>query len=107
MHLDPVLSFLCLAVLLASFFWARGIVRGRKDDLIAGFAILAVLCGLLLVLNQSSAVFGTIGGLNAVFGLVTLVASNFAKPGCPLNPNERGALGVGFMVVGLALSMIA
>jgi hypothetical protein len=106
MNLDPALGLLCLAVLLASFFWVRGIVRGRKDDLIAGLAIAAVLGAILLGTSLSTGAFADIGAIAAWFGLVTLAASAFAKPSCPLNRGERAALGVGFMIAGLWLSVM-
>lgn len=106
MDLDPVFGLFCLVVLLASFVWARGIVRGRKDDLLAGLAIAAVLSGTLLATSLSTGVFADIGAIAAWFGLVTLAASSFAKPDCPLNRGERAALGVGFMILGLGLSVM-
>lgn len=106
MNATPAVAILCLAVLLASFVWARGIVRGRKDDLLAGLAIAAVLSGILLATSLSTGVFADIGAIAAWFGLVTLAASSFAKPNCPLNRGERAALGVGFIIVGLALSVM-
>ena len=95
-----------LAFLTAIFFWGRGIIKAKKSDLIAGFTALAALCILNFVLSTSSAVFGLIGTLIIVFGVVTLLLSRSAKPNCPVSKQNLTLLGVVAIIVGFCLSLI-
>ncbi len=88
------------------FFWARGLIKSRRDDIILGFSLLIFLCGAGLVLSGSSAVFSSIGVVVMFFGVETLIVSAFAKQDCPISRKDRISLGVGALVAGLFLSMI-
>ena len=90
----------------AIFFWGRGIRNARKSDLIAGPTTLVALCLILFVISGSSAVFGLIGGLVAVFGIATLLLSALARPGSPFPRRNVIAVGVGAVIAGVCLSLI-
>ena len=94
-------------VLVASmFFWGRGMRKGKKSDLLAGPAILLVLCAVLFLLVGNSGVFELIGPIVAIFGICTLALSPFAGPNCPLVKRDRLAIGAGVIILGLVLSTI-
>jgi hypothetical protein len=93
-------------VLAALVFWSRGIVKARKDDLIAGLVVLFVSCWICMIADGSSASFGIIGGITMLFGFVTLVSSSFAKPDCPLTQQQRISFGIGAITLGLLMGCI-
>ena len=94
-------------VVAASFaFWGRGIIRGRKGDIVAGLAIFVFICVLLLAGSGTSAVFELVGLLLMLFGVVTLITGCFAKPDCPLPRPHRIALGFAAIILGLIMGMI-
>ena len=95
-----------LALGAAIFFWGRGIRNVRTSDLIAGPAILAALCAVLLVLTGSSAAFGLIGELVAVFGIATVLLSPMARSGGAFSRGAVAAIGVGTVILGLCLLLI-
>ncbi len=103
-----VASYLLLTLVLAAaiFFWGRGIRRNRRSDLIAGPAILAVLCVILLALIRSSAAFGLIGELVIIFGIATLLLSVMARPDGIFKRRDVIATGMGIIIAGVCLSLI-
>lgn len=103
-----VAAYVLLTVVLgtAIFFWGRGIRRDRQSDLIAGPAILVVLCVILFAINRSSAVFGLIGELVIVFGIASLLLSAMARPGSAFPRRNVIAIGVGAIIAGVCLSVI-
>ena len=105
--MDIVSVIAALALPLAAFFfWARGLIKSRRDDIVLGFSILVLICVVSFVLSGSSAVFSGIGILIILFGVETLIVSAFAKQDCPINKKERISLGVAALVAGLFFSMI-
>ncbi|HET6429075.1 MAG TPA: hypothetical protein VFJ30_11720 [Phycisphaerae bacterium] len=103
-----VAAYVLLTLVLAAaiFFWGRGIRRSRRSDLVAGPAILAVLCAILLAINSSSAVFGMIGELVLVFGFATILLSAMAGRGSLLARRDVLAIGVGCIILGICLCTI-
>ena len=104
-ELGASIAFLAL-VGAAFLFWGRGMVRARRDDLVAGFAAFVVACLMCIVASGSSAVFGQVGGLVMLFGFVTLIMSSFAKPECPLTRGQRIRFGIGAIVLGLMMGFV-
>ena len=72
----------------------------------AGFALLLFFSFGAMRMTGSSAVFSQIGGLFIAFGVTTLIASSYAKPDCPLKRQDRLAIGMLFIVLGIAGSLI-
>ncbi len=103
--LGASIAFLAL-VGAAFFFWGRGMVRARRDDLVAGISVFAVACLMCFGAAGSSAVFGQVGGLVMLFGFVTLIMSSFAKPECPLTRDQRIQFGIGAIVLGVLMGFI-
>src|SRR6266498_2630376 len=46
MEIVSVIAALALP-LAAFFFWARGLIKSRRDDIVLGFSILVLICGVL------------------------------------------------------------
>ena len=101
-------AYVLLTVVLgaAIFFWGRGIRNVRKGDLIAGPVIIVGLCIILFVISGSSAVFGLIGELVAIFGVATVLLSAFARPASKFPRRNVIAIGIGAMIAGIYLSLI-
>ena len=99
-----VIGFAAAQIVLAVlslFFWARGIVRGDRDDLLVGVVLLVVVSCATTIAAGHSGVFSQIGGLYFLFGIATYVAGFFARPDGPVKPRDRSALGCLFIVVGM------
>ena len=92
--------------LAAFFYWARGLIKSRRDDIILGFSILVFVCLASFVLSGSSGVLSGIGILIFLFGVETLIVSAFAKQDCPIKKKDRITLGVAALFAGLFFSMI-
>jgi len=90
-----------VAIVLPLFFWVRGIVRGSKGDMAAGIVLLLVVSFGAMVVTGHSGVFSQIGGLFFVFGVGTLVAGSFAKVDCPVKRQDRIAIAMLFIVLGI------
>ena len=89
-------------MVLPLFFWGRGIVRGRKDDLRAGMVIFTVVCLLFLATADFLEVL-TIPLVS--FSMVTLIAGCFAKPDCPLSPSRRSWIIFVTLFLGLLMGL--
>ncbi len=105
MEIVSVIAALALP-LAAFFFWARGLIKSRRDDIVLGFSILALICVVSFVLSGSSAVFSAIGILIFLFGVETLIVNAFAKQDYPIKKKEHISLNVTTLVTGLFFSMI-
>jgi hypothetical protein len=105
--MEIVLIVVSLALPMAGFFfWARGVIKSKKSDIILGFSILALACVGAIVVSDTSAVLSGLGMLSIIFGIETLIVSAFAKPDCPISRKERITLGIGALAVGAFFSMI-
>ena len=93
-------------ILAAFFFWGRGMIRARKDDLVAGLVVLIIACWICMIADGSSGSFSQVGGISMLFGFVTLVLSSFAKPDCPLTRQQRITFGIGAITLGLLMGCI-
>ena len=103
-YLEYILPTLALAP--AIFFWGRGIRTSCVSDLIAGPAILGGICLLLFSLSRSSCVFSKMGELIAIFGIATVFLSFLASETSMLKRQEVRAIGVGLILLGLALMLV-
>ena len=86
------------------FFWVRGMLKGRRGDLLAGFCIFAATSVILLVLPQGS--FARAALPPIVLGAATLALNRFAHPDCPLTRRERMGLGWAAVITGLLMSTV-
>ena len=87
-------------------FWIRGILKGSKNDILAGFIILMAVLLIHLFSSRSSGVFTTIGGILFLFGVATLIAGNFSSPECPIKPKDLSAIGLLFVFLGFCASLM-
>jgi hypothetical protein len=90
----------------ALFLWGRGMIKARRDDLVAGFVVFVIACLICTVADGSSAALHQVGALMVLFGLVTLGLSSFAKRECPLTRGQRLRFGIGAIILGLFLQFI-
>ncbi len=97
---------LALALAAAIFLWGRGIRKSCKSDLIAGPAIFAATCLILLATVSSSAVFGLIGILVMVFGLASVLLGFWSPADGMLKKGDIQAIGAGMIILGACLSLI-
>jgi len=86
------------------FFWVRGMIKGRRGDLLAGFCIFVATSVVLLVPFHGSFARAALSPI--VLGAATLALSRFAHPDCPLTRRDRISLGWGAVIVGLVISTI-
>ncbi len=99
-----------IAILLISalpfVFWIRGILKGSKNDILAGFIILMAVLLVHLFTFRSSAVFTAIGGILFLFGVATLIVGNFSSPDCPIKRKDLNAVGLLLVFLGFCASLI-
>jgi len=86
------------------FFWVRGMIKGRRGDLLAAFCIFAATSVILLVSLKGSFAHAALPPI--VLGVATLALSRSAHPDCPLTRRERIGLGWGAVITGLLMSTI-
>jgi hypothetical protein len=104
--MDLALTVVSVALVAAAFFfWGRGIIKSRKDDIVFGFCILIFICLFSMVIAHSSAIFAQLGILFILFGVHTLAVSAFAKGDCPLSKKERTGLAIAALTIGAFASM--
>ncbi|NLX60033.1 MAG: hypothetical protein GXY74_13205 [Phycisphaerae bacterium] len=101
----PSIAALAVAFAVAVGLWGRGLVRGRRGDLLAGAGTLAALCAVAFVM-VTGCVFNLIGLMIGGFGLATFLIGPFAAQDCPLVRRDRLALGAGAVAIGVFLQMI-
>jgi hypothetical protein len=108
-RMEIISATLLLALPVAAlFFWGRGILKSRKDDIVLGFSLLALVCLGSVVFSTRSAVFSGLGLVLFIFGVETLIVNAFAKDDCPLSRKERTGLGgLATLAIGaLALAIV-
>ena len=94
-----------LALLMAIYFWIRGIEKSCLSDLLAGPLILTAIC-LCFIYVYSSSAYAATGGFITIFGVISLVFSGKALPGGKITKNEVRIVGVLAIFLGFCLLLV-
>lgn len=85
------------------FFWARGIIRNNRNDMIAGVILLYIVSLVIFAMMRH---IPALASPFICFGAVTYIAGAFAKNNSELKSKNRNAIGIFFIALGLCASII-
>jgi len=105
---DTLAAYITFGALIvySLFLWGKGLLKGRRDDLIAGLGVPMTATLVLAALTPASPYpINALGHVLMLLGLYTLMLSAFAKRGCLWTRADRIKFGLGALVLGFLVSL--